>query len=177
MSCISSGQPCQPAPRPSTGEVLAQGLEGRKALQRRALGRAISIEIVIGAAAAERLVQHGALQCRNAGVVDQLGLAQAHGVGLPLACVVAADDLVDGDIDRIEVLAARRRIGTGALGIGGEQRMQRIDADEVGALRGEQLGELRQILEVADAEVAAPNAPRIAAARCPRRGRAAAIRG
>jgi hypothetical protein len=63
-------------------------------------------------------------------------------------------EAVDGDIERVEKAPAGGRIGAEAGGLGGEQGVQRIDADEVGARLGGQLGEAGEILEVADAPIA-----------------------
>src|SRR6185295_10693245 len=66
----------------------------------------------------------------------------------------AAGDLIEGDIGPVEHAPIGRRIGTEPAGIGGKERVQRIESDEVGAGARGDLGQRREIGEVADAEVA-----------------------
>ena len=87
-------------------------------------------------------------------VVDELRVAQLcrhleigeNGVG--------ARHLVEGDVEGIEEMPARRRERAELARIGHEQSVERVDADEIGAGAGADLGETGEILEIAHAPVA-----------------------
>ena len=57
------------------------------------------------------------------------------------------------EIDGIEPASRRRAVRTGPVGPGGEQRMQRVDADEINTVGGKIGSEAAQIAEIADAPV------------------------
>ena len=57
------------------------------------------------------------------------------------------------DIQDVEQQTARRRIGTGVLGIVGEHRMQRIETYHIGSAIGSQLYQLAQVTKITDAPI------------------------
>ncbi len=96
------------------------------------------------------------LQLRRADVpvVDELRFARTLGRHECVRHAFESGCLVDGNIKRVQEQAVRGGEGACALRRGGEERVQRIDADEVGAGLRRDLGEARQVLKVADAPVA-----------------------
>ncbi len=90
------------------------------------------------------------------GVVDQAGHAEPRQeLRLELGQHrLAALDPIDRDIDPVEHAAVGGSIGAEAGGIGGEQGMERVQADEIGAGGSGNVGKSCEIGEVANAEIA-----------------------
>jgi hypothetical protein len=111
----------------------------------------------------EQQLQHLELGRRHAGQVDQRLGAQrgqprleggrAHEVARRLAVGKAVDRL-HVDVEHVELLARRRAVRARVRGVGREQRMQRVEPDDVRALRGHERDQLVEVAEVADAPVA-----------------------
>ena len=107
------------------------------------------------------------LQGGDVAVVDELGSADVLRSDKCILHAREARRLVDRDVERVQERAVGGEERAGALRIGEEQGVQRVDADEIGARRRSDLGEAREILEIADAPVAfgakrvelAPDAP------------------
>src|SRR5271169_6811479 len=86
------------------------------------------------------------------------------------------------DVNIIELAAARRRIGADMPRLGGEQRVQRVDADHRSSATSRGTGERREIGEIPDPPIAlAPQTVKLTAqppavrARPELRGKVAAI--
>ncbi len=67
---------------------------------------------------------------------------------------VDARDTVQSNVERIQKTAIRRREGAAPVGIGGKQRMDRIDADEIAAMRRNLFAEGCEVFEIANTVIA-----------------------
>src|SRR5699024_10736499 len=85
-------------------------------------------------------------------MIEQRRLAQRPQL-LRLGSVIVLQ-LIDGDIERVQETAMTGRKGTAAGRVRQEERVERIDADEVGPVTGGDLAQLGQVFEVTDAPVA-----------------------
>jgi hypothetical protein len=138
--------------------MLVQRLEQAVAFQRRARPAPERLE---GAAAVcgrlcveclEHGFERGELDAGDVAVVDQIAAAQRIEAGRLRLRELRLD--VGGDIENVEEPPAGGRVGAAALGIGGVEGMQRVDAEEVAALHRHDLGKPGKVVEVADAPVA-----------------------
>ncbi|MCC2633674.1 MAG: hypothetical protein K0S48_1560 [Ramlibacter sp.] len=167
-------RPGRPAPHGVVRrvEVLLQGFEQRMPPDRlRALphvghevraARAVPVQLVLLEVAPQD-AQHLGLGRRHALVVHHLGVAQRpqlvlEGVGLHfLHRLVAAAQVhqpLHVQVEGVQGLAARRRIGAGGRRVVREEGVQRAQPDEGGALVRGRVAQAAQVAEVADAPVA-----------------------
>ncbi len=130
---------------PELGEVRGQGVIG---LSPDELGEA-----------GVNQTEHHLLARSHLGIIDQVGIAQFGEQPLERQSFDGATrggrDGVTAhrrrvDQQNVEEFAARRRIGAEAQGLGGEQRVERADPDEIRARTGRQCDEAAQIGEIAD---------------------------
>ena len=132
-----------------------------KAVELRCAGRALGQVLL-----REVLPQQGQRRVFGGGhtsVVHHLGAAQrgqaaleggtlhtlAHGRGLGVF-----GHVFDGDVERVQRLAAAGAVGAGHLGALGKQGVQRVQAHEVGSQAGHHLDQRTQVAEVTHAPVA-----------------------
>ncbi len=110
----------------------------------------------------EQEFQHFELGGGHAGVVDQRRCTQIGQARLEAGRAnqpprgIAGIELVDRlhvDVQHVDLLARRRAVRAGMRRVVREQRMQRAQADDVGAALGHDADQLRQIAEIADAPV------------------------
>ena len=99
---------------------------------------------------AERLRLEGA----DSAIVDHPGGAQLSRRLQRIGDALVERRLVEGDVERVQEAARGGREGAAALRRGEEERVQRVDADEIRARLRHELGEAGEILEIADAGIA-----------------------
>ena len=156
-----------PGPRPFEPRyrrvMAAQHFEAGEAQQRVALLGAVGFEV--GAAFCARTLAEGFISEMQAGelggsdarVSDQRRLAQGGDFTGKPGCRQAGKfrNRLHVDIERVEEDAAIGRVGARALRVFGKQRMQRVEPDAGGAMRGGARDEMAEIGEIADPPVAA----------------------
>src|SRR5690606_34067894 len=120
--------------QPFGGPVGRQCLEQSVAAQRLAVAPGEVIQHAVATAAPFPYSPQGAeLEGGDAGVVDQFGAAEPLERAAVDVVLGKAGNAVDGDVERVEEQAARRREGAAAFGFGEKQRVQGVGADEVGS--------------------------------------------
>src|SRR5882724_9850527 len=96
-------------------------------------------------------------------VIDQMGCPQRRelvleqGVGPEMPDCIAFLELQHRlwiDIDEVQKLPAAGRIGTGAFRLIGEQRVQRVEADDARAPADRKAGQLQEVGEIPDSPIA-----------------------
>lgn len=171
---LGPGEPA-PALRIGRGKVGLQRLEQGVLAQRFALRRDKGQEglaACIGSAGRRKMprakvleqqLQHFELGGGHAGMVDQRRGPQRREPALeprrfdvPARGLAGREivDRLDVDVQHVDPLPRRRAVGAGARRIGREQRVQRVQADQVGALPGHAVDERFEVAEIADAPVA-----------------------
>ena len=159
-------RPGVPRERPAgRGEMFVQRLEGGERRQRfaalppeRAEGGAEGVAASACAEAPVERLEYRAFQRRDRGVIDEPRAARRHDrLGrdqrLHGGILGKAGDQGHIDVEIIEPGPARWRIRAEMARLGGEQRMQRVDADRRGAELAPLPAQRRQIAEIADAPI------------------------
>ena len=150
-----------PIPPRGAAEPLAQDLERGKPHEVLALLVLKVFEVAparIGGVAKPRMAgaQRRDLGARDAGILHHVRRAQRRNLRFEPERGEARKliDRVEIDVERIEKLAAARRVRARILRAVGKQRMQRIEPDGRAAQRGHRFDECGQIAEIAMAPVA-----------------------
>ena len=139
---------------------MPQHLEAGKARQQRAALGAKAVEVLLRAGVA--LALNASKAARNArhfsrgdaDIVDDIALPAAAPAPPVVGVRLKFGDLLDVDIERVEKQPAVRRIGAAVARPVVEQRMQRIEADAVGAELCGQLDQAFEIGEIANPPIA-----------------------